>query len=61
MLNPLNLISKLMKSYIQRRFSFAWVPGERQRVFAKKLGFTSVASSPMVRSSYHADQQMFSN
>ena len=29
--------------------------------FAKKLGFTSVASSPMVRSSYHADQQMFSN
>ena len=28
---------------------------------AEKLGFTSVASSPMVRSSYHADQQMFSN
>ena len=24
---------------------------------AEKLGFTSVASGPMVRSSYHADQQ----
>lgn len=36
-----------------------WTPDEfdRLRVIADSLGFTSVASGPMVRSSYHADRQ----
>jgi lipoic acid synthetase len=34
-------------------------PGEfeKLRIAGEKLGFTHVASGPMVRSSYHADQQ----
>jgi len=36
-----------------------WEPGEFESlgVFARDLGFTSVASGPLVRSSYHADLQ----
>ncbi len=32
---------------------------EEIRIFAESLGFTNVASAPMVRSSYHADLQAF--
>jgi len=30
---------------------------ERLRIVGEKMGFSHVASGPMVRSSYHADQQ----
>ena len=30
---------------------------EKLRVLGEKIGFSHVASGPMVRSSYHADQQ----
>jgi lipoic acid synthetase len=30
---------------------------ERLRVIGEQMGFAHVASGPMVRSSYHADQQ----
>ena len=30
---------------------------EELRIFAQELGFTHVASGPLVRSSYHADKQ----
>lgn len=32
---------------------------EKYRVFATEIGFSQVASGPMVRSSYHADLQVF--
>jgi lipoic acid synthetase len=36
-----------------------WTPDEFEdlRVFAESIGFSNVASGPMVRSSYHADRQ----
>jgi lipoyl synthase len=36
-----------------------WTPAEFESLgdFARGLGFSSVASGPLVRSSYHADRQ----
>jgi glycosyltransferase involved in cell wall biosynthesis len=33
-------LSKLCMSYFSKRFNYVWVPGLKQRLFAKKIGFS---------------------
>ncbi len=53
------IIAKIISPfYIQTRFSHAWVPGEPQKQYAKKLGFNN---KNIFKGFYSADTKLFSS
>ena len=52
------VFSKFTFNYFTKRFNYIWVPGERQKKFAKKIGFNS---ENILTDFYSCDVSLFKN